>query len=343
MEERIALVTFRLRGLTYEQVREAFTRRFRKPAPTRKNIRTLVNKFQRTGRVDDEERSGRPSTSQETVLRIQEAIERSPRASTRRVSRELDVPHTTVWKVLRFTLKKRAYHLQVLHKLEAEDYAAREAMCFDLLEAANNEDLMQNILFSDEATFHICGNVHKHNCRIWADQQPNAILEWQRDTPKVNVWLGMTANKIYGPFMFAEPTVTGTTYCDMLEFFLGPQLVQDGIVETVIFQQDGAPPNFALTVRDFLNGIFPNRWIGRGSQRLWASRSPDLTPLDFFVWGFIKSKVYATKVNNLQDLKQRIRVAAALITPAMIQRVFRATKERWETCFEVQGGHIEMY
>ena len=78
MEERIALVTFRLHGLTYEQVREAFTCRFRKPAPTRMNIRTLVNKFQRTGRVDDEERSGRPSTSQETVLRIQEAIERSP-------------------------------------------------------------------------------------------------------------------------------------------------------------------------------------------------------------------------------------------------------------------------
>ena len=133
MEKTIALVTFRLRGLTYEQVREAFNRRFQKPAPTRMNIRTLVNKFQRTGRVDDEERSGRPSTSQETVLRIHEAIECSPRASTRRVSRELDVPHTTVWKVLRFTLKKRAYHLQVLHKLEAEDYSAREAMCFDLL------------------------------------------------------------------------------------------------------------------------------------------------------------------------------------------------------------------
>ena len=159
----------------------------------------------------------------------------------------------------------------------------------------------------------------------------------------MNVWLGMTANKIYGPFTFAEPTVTGMTYLDMLEFFLAPQLVQDGIVETVIFQQDGAPPHFALTVQDFLNGIFPNRWIGRGSQRLWASRSPDLTPLDFFVWGFIKSKVYATKVNNLQDLKQRIWVAAALITPAMMRQVFRETKECWQTCFELQGGHIEMY
>ena len=68
---------------------------------------------------------------------------------------------------------------------------------------------------------------------------------------------------------------------------------------------------------------------------------PNTTRL--FCWGFIKSKVYATKVNNLQDLKQRIRVATALITPAMMRQVFRATKERWQTCFELQGGHIEMY
>ena len=59
--------------------------------------------------------------------------------------------------------------------------------------------------------------------------------------------------------MFAEKTVTGNTYLDMLEQFLEPQLISDGIMDTVVFQQDGAPPHFAITVRDYLNQAFPGR------------------------------------------------------------------------------------
>ena len=208
-------------------------------------------------------------------------------------------------KVSHFTLKKKSYRIQKLHKLEAEDYAARRAMCYDLCEAAVREHLMDNILFSDEATFHICEMVNRHNCRIWGNERPDDTFEWQRDTPKVNVWVGITKQTVSGPFMFIENTITGGTYLDMLEEFLEPHLQQDGILGTVVYQEDGAPPHFALPVREYLNRTFPNRWIGRGSPRLWAARSPDLTPMDFFLWGFVKDKVYRTKVRNLAVLKQR--------------------------------------
>ena len=152
IEERVAVVGARLRRLSYAQVQEEFRRKFHKPAPTRANIRLLVNKFQRTGNVSDAPRS----VPEETVARIREAIERSPQASTRRLSNELDVPRATVLKILRFTLKKRAYHIQVLHKLDEEDYA----VCYDLMEAVNNENLFEHILFSDDATFQTCGKVN---------------------------------------------------------------------------------------------------------------------------------------------------------------------------------------
>ena len=117
-----------------------------------------------------------------------------------------------------------AYHIQILHKLEAEDYAARRAMCYDLCEAAEREHLMDNILFSDEATLNICGMVNRHNYRIWGNERPDDTFEWQRDTPKFNVWVGITKQTVYGPFMFVENTVTGGTYLSMLEQFLEPQL-----------------------------------------------------------------------------------------------------------------------
>ena len=139
VEERIAVVVGRVRGQTYRQVSEVFQRRFRKPDPTQQNIQMLVNKCMRTGSLADKQRSGRPHTSQERVETIREAIERSPRASTCRLNRELGISRTTVWKVLHFTLKKKAYRTQMAHKLEAEDYAARRAMCYDLCEAAVRE------------------------------------------------------------------------------------------------------------------------------------------------------------------------------------------------------------
>ena len=106
---------------------------------------------------------------------------------------------------LRFKLNKHAYNIKIVHKLEGEDYVARQAVCYDLLDAVRNENLMQHVLFNDEATFHTCGHVNRHICHIWADEQRNALQEWERDLTKVNVWMGITKSKVYGCYKFAEP------------------------------------------------------------------------------------------------------------------------------------------
>jgi len=69
----------------------------------------------------------------------------------------------------------------------------------------------------------------------------------------------------------------------MLEQFLEPQLPTDGILDTVVFQQDEAPCHYAIIVRVYLDRHFPGRWIGRGGTQPWAARSPELMPLDFLL------------------------------------------------------------
>jgi hypothetical protein len=94
----------------------------------------------------------------------------------------------------------------------------------------------------------------------------------------------------------------------LLEQFVFPQ-VDDIEIENatgVVFQQDFAPPHFSLQVRLALNARFPNRWIGRVGSMAWPPRSPDLTPLDFFMWGYVKTIVYAEKIRDLNLLRQRI-------------------------------------
>jgi len=75
------------------------------------------------------------------------------------------------------------------------------------------------------------------------------------------------------------------------------------------FQQDGAPPHYALIVMEFFNAYFEDRWIGRGVTEsislAWSARNPDLTPLEFSLWGYIKGIVYSQRSDSLPVLQTR--------------------------------------
>ena len=95
----------------------------------------------------------------------------------------------------------------------------------------------------------------------------------------------------------SEKTVTGFVYLDLLEQYVFPQIetFEQETLSRVIFMQDRAPPHFSCFVTDVLNERFPDARIGRGGPIPWPPRSPDLSPLDFFLWGYIKNIVYAVE------------------------------------------------
>ena len=260
VEERMFVVTCKIKGMKCEKIRDNFERKFHKKCPTDKAIRELLTKFQRTGSVHDDRRNGRRRKSGERMELVREAYEEDPQLSTRRASYILEIPRPSIHRIPRSDLKKKnPYHIQVFHSLQEDDYPRSVAMCAELIDQTESANLINKMFFGVEATFHTCGKVNRHNCCIWVDEKPPNFLEWERDTPKVNVWLGMTQSKVYGPFFFAEATVTGPVYLDMLEQFLQPHLLTDGILDKVVFQKDGAPCHYAITVRDYLDRHFPGR------------------------------------------------------------------------------------
>ncbi|KAJ8890530.1 hypothetical protein PR048_010039 [Dryococelus australis] len=120
----------------------------------------------------------------------------------------------------------------------------------------------------------------------------------------------------------------------MLEHFVKPQLVSDGILNTAVFQHDGALPEFPLIVSDYLNRMLPRWWIGRSSPNIWTPRSPDLTLLDFFMWGCINSHNHRVKITSLHQLCERIVEAVNSIAHDQLQRVFSTMAERWSLCID---------
>ncbi|KAJ4442613.1 hypothetical protein ANN_04202 [Periplaneta americana] len=119
-----------------------------------------------------------------------------------------------------------------------------------------------------------------------------------------------------------------------LSFQPSPQKSVRTASRDLLFQQDGAPPHWALEVRRTLDNTFSARWIGRGGPLAWPPRSPDLTPLDFFLWRFVKDKVYRTRVIDLDDLKARIRAAIASVDIDMLRRVWTELEFRLDVNFK---------
>ena len=77
--------------------------------------------------------------------------------------------------------------------------------------------------------------------------------------------------------------------------------------QQIWFQQDGAPCHSRLDVRQYLQNRFNGRIIHRFSEISWPPRSPDLTPLDFFLWGYLKQKVYLQRpFTNVAHLERVI-------------------------------------
>ena len=111
----------------------------------------------------------------------------------------------------------------------------------------------------------------------------------------------------------------------------------------IIFQQDGALPHWGSDVRRFLDATFLNRWIGRDGPTLWPPRSPDITPLDLFLWLYVKDKVFSTPVPDITNLKARITDVFATITEDMLENTWREIDYRLDVLRATKGAHVEVY
>ena len=123
----------------------------------------------------------------------------------------------------------------------------------------------------------------------------------------LNVWAGIIDKFLIGPF-FLDGKLTGTKYVDFLSTRLHEisEEIPVDIRLRMRFMHDEDPPYFSRVARQFLNQHFANKWIGRGGPIAWPARSPDLNPLDFHLWGHLKSIVYATSIENAEILRNRI-------------------------------------
>ena len=113
-------------------------------------------------------------------------------------------------------------------------------------------------------------------------------------------------------------------------------------MDTVIYQQDGAPPHCSNRTLEYLRRYFPeDRLISRRTDFPWPPYSPDLNPPDYFLWGYLKERIYANNPQTLAALKDNIRREIRNIPADMIGRVITNFNVRVAAVIQQRGAWIE--
>ncbi|GFW16025.1 uncharacterized protein TNCV_4432981 [Trichonephila clavipes] len=125
----------------------------------------------------------------------------------------------------------------------------------------------------------------------------------------------------------------------MITNFFIPELNNHDVQE-LWFQQDGATCHTARATIDLLKDTFGDRLISRFGPVNWPPRSCDLTQLDYFLWGYVKSLVYADKPQTLDYLEDSIRRVIADIRPQMLEKVIENWTSRLDYIRASRGSHM---
>ncbi|CAK9831720.1 Transposable element Tc3 transposase [Anthophora retusa] len=315
--------------------------------PTELTIRRLVQKFESTGSIVDKHipTRQRNARSEKNIVAVRESVTENPNLSISQRSQQLGISQTSVWRILHRDLGLHSYKIQLTEELKpADHYMRREFTDWVLGQLETDPDFPTKIIFSDEAHFWIDGFVDKHDCQIWGNANPQSIVERSLHTKKVTVWCGFFIGGVIGPYFFeteegASVAVTDELYRSMISSFLWREL--DGLdLSEMWFQQDGVTYHTSAATIALLRSKFNDRIISENGAVNWPPRSCDLTPLDFFLWGHVKSLVYSNNPQTVVDLKANIIRVIGEIRPDLCARVIENWVCRIHSTKRNRGGHL---
>ena len=200
-------------------------------------------------------------------------------------------------------------------------------------------NFLSRIVFSDEGVFHVSGIANTRNTRIWGAENPSTIQEYEIHSEKITVWWAIHSTGVLDTHYFENETDRKEDYCQFLDTYVRQE--SQKFPQNSLCQQDSASTHTRHGACELLGDIFEEKWIGKFRPLELPTRSPDLRPPDFFLWGYVRNKVFRTPINNLTQLKRRITHAMRSITQGMIEKVWKNLDNCLDVIIREDGSHTE--
>ena len=170
------------------------------------------------------------------------------------------------------------------------------------------EIFVNQIIFNDEKDFWIDSvPVNMRNARIYSKEKKKCdvdpshlVLQKSKFWRKLMVWAGVS-KRGKTRLSFIEPKIKFNK-----KFYV-----------SVLKKANKILVDFTRTKTTYFNIITPHtvkytiQWMQSNLPDFifleeWPPCSPDLNPLDFYVWGALQELVYKFEIKNIQNLKRRI-------------------------------------
>lgn len=174
--------------------------------PNHMTIRRLTERA-RNGHLT-RQRSHEYDENDPRVVTVLAAIHIDPHISSHQIEREIGLSRKTALRILR-NLKYHAYHITFVQELRPNHIQLRIEFCqWALRMIENDPDFFRYVMFSEEAKFYSDGQLNRHNCHYWSNENPH----WHRPVDHQNrwsliVWCGIINGYLIGPYFLREMSI----------------------------------------------------------------------------------------------------------------------------------------
>ncbi len=201
------------------------------------------------------------------------------------------------------------------------------------------------ILWSDEKLFTVDPVWNCQNDRQFMPANNangnDCIVTWVKDPQSVMTFGLIASDGNIMPPIFL-PTGAKVTAAFYQEHILSQikvwleRIYGGGSRNKVVLMQDGTPTHTAATIQAYLatNWGLDAFW----AKEMWPPSSPELNPLDFWVWGIVEAKACKKRASNVQQLRGKVtKVWDTILTPEAAKKACNSVKERLEKCVAAKG------
>ena len=329
---------------TIAPVKRAFGTKFYRGHPRKVPrflaFKRLIDRFCSSGHTRPLSPPGKPVTTENDIASVKAFFEANEKAHLRQAGRELGMSMSKVWNILRNKLKWKAFRQHRSQVLSDQHKVKRLSACKWFVNMGV-EFCQDKVIYGDEKYFVLKQGPNRQNDRYWAPVNPHELVETKdQGGKKAMCWVGLVEGKVIGPVWF-EGNMNGEVYKVGVLDHVWNKVKGQATRKGYYFMQDGASSHTTNANLEFLLSKFQGRVISNKTNIIWPPKSPDMNPLDFFLWGHSMSHIYRCQPRTLTDLKDMVGDFCQELDPDLVKKVCRSVFTRAKICIQQKGGHFE--
>lgn len=292
--------------------------------------------------VEDEQRSGRPSTAHtlDNVAKVRAALNTDRRLSVRLIADKVELPKSIVHEIITTELQMRKICAKLVPKVLTDDQKEnRVSISRELLHRVGSEPgFLERVITGDESWVFEYDPETKRQSSEWhspgSPRPRKARMSKSRIKSMLIVFFD-SKGVVHKEFLPPGQTINAAFYLEVLKRLRNRVArVRPEIANNWILHHDNAPSHGSMLVKEFL----AKQMVPTLPQPPY---SPDLAPADFFLFPRLKSHLKGHHFGTVENVQAAVTSVLKDIHVQEFQASFRAWQSRWQRCIDARGCYFE--